>query len=799
MSTQLPRRDAVIELLSSRGRALTAREMAARLHVTDPVYGGFLRYLEALAQEGVLRQVGPDKYVLDRKTWPAASVGTEREGVLRADPRGFGFVKSVGFEDDLYVPEHAMAGALHGDTVLARTVRQTTLGQEGEIVRVVKRGAQRVAGVLRVRGASMWLEPDDARVRGPIVLRKSTTKPEGDTPRPQEGHAAVALITRFPELPDENPEGELLASLGVPGDPNVEVAKVLLRQAIDEQHPAKAVEEAEAFGGQVPPEALIGREDLTGVPLPTIDPDDARDHDDAVWVERAEDGTYTAWVAIADVSHYVTDGSAVDASALERGCSIYLPDRAIPMLPRALSSTLCSLLPDELRLCLCAIIKLDPGGNVLDVRLVRGFMKSRAKLTYGGVARALGFTSKPARQKAAEEMVEGLRVADTLSQILRTKRLRRGALDFQLPEPKVIVDPKTGAPTAIERRAEDPGVRRAYQLIEELMLLANEVVAQYMVDRGLSTIFRVHAPPKEEKLERFAALCEDLGLGFEAADAADPKRLSLFLRKTAKHPRADVLNMLLLRAMKQATYDVANVGHFGLASKAYLHFTSPIRRYPDLVVHRIVKRVLDAEAQGHRYTQDEDEEKRLKESAMVASERERKAMEVEREIVDLYRALYMRAFIGESYEGTVTNLVGTGAFVTLDSPFVDVLVRADAMGRDQYELDDDQMKFIARRSGDSVGLGDRLAVTIEDIALLRRVVYAWRHAPDMADRAPLRQQPFDSNVRRSSSNKSKQTPTKPARSNEGKSPTKSKTKPMVSSSAKSTKPTKANKHKKTRR
>ena len=730
MSVTLPRRDAVLELLASRERALTAREIAARLHVAEAAVPGFLRFLDNLAQEGAVRMVGKDRYALEgvlrRRTTPSS----EREGIIKADPRGFGFVHAVGHDDDLYVPEHAMGGALHGDTVLARVVRRTSLGLEGEVMQITKRGMHRVAGVLRRRGRSAWLEPDDGRVRGPIVLRGELTGGDGD--------AAVATINKYPTLPDENPEGELLSVLGTPGDPKVEVAKILIREGVLETHPPEAVKEAQAFGDEVDPSALAGREDLTGVPLPTIDPEDARDHDDAVWVERAEDGTYTAWIAIADVSHYVTEGTALDDAAKARGCSIYLPDRAIPMLPRELSSNLCSLLPDKIRLCLCVIVKLDAGANILSSRIVRGYLRSAAKLSYEGVARALGFTSKPKPQRAAEEMAGDLRVADSLSQILRTKRLKRGALDFQLPEPKLTLDQESGAPLGVERRGEDPGVRRAYQLIEELMLLANEVVAKFLVERGVAAIFRVHARPDETKLERFANLCEQVGLTFDADDAAEPKRLSLFLRKVAKHPRADVLNMLLLRAMKQASYDVANIGHFGLASSAYLHFTSPIRRYPDTVVHRIVKKVL-----AHEELDRSDEaEKELKESAQISSERERKAMEVEREVMDLYRALYMRAHIGETFEGTVTGMVGAGAFISLDSPFVDVMVRADAMGKDRYELDDDGMQFIGRRSGDVIGLGDRVVVTIEDVAILRRTVYAWRHAPDMADREPLRHSPF---------------------------------------------------------
>jgi ribonuclease R len=736
MIEPLPRRDAVLELLASRGRPLTARELAARLGVGEPSYPGFVRFLESLAQEGALRAIDRDRYAIELPAAPRPGRGSsdEWQGELLVTARGFGFVRAEAHSDDLYIPDHAMGGALHGDQVLARAVKRTPLGVEGEIIEVSRRSNHRIAGVLRRRGQSAWLEPDDPRVRGPIVL--------GPQVAGQEGDAAVVQISRFPELPDENPEGTLVAALGPAGDPVAEVAKILLRDQIEEAHPAEALREAAALGNEVDPAAIEGREDLTGIPLPTIDPEDARDHDDAVWVERAEDGSYTAWIAIADVSHYVRPGTALDAAARDRGCSVYLPDRAIPMLPPALSAGLCSLLPDRTRLCLCVIVRLGPGADLLETRVVRGVMRSRAKLTYGGVAQALGWTTKGPGQRAAVELADGLRVADNLAQILRTKRLRRGALDLQVSEPEVHLDPETGAPLSVERRAEDPGVRRAYQLVEELMLLANEVMARFVVDRGLAAIFRVHGPPDDQKLVRFAALCEELGVPFEPEDAVDPKKLSLFTRKLAKLPRGEALNILLLRAMRQATYDVENIGHFGLASPAYAHFTSPIRRYPDLVIHRIIKAAAEREAAGQMLQQGEEEEKQLALDARLASERERRAMGVEREVIELYRALYMRGHIGETHEGTVTSLVGTGAFVTLDSPFVDVLVRADAMGKDTYELDDEQMKFIGRKSGDTVALGDRVVVTIEDVTTLRRTVYAWRHSPGLADSTPLRHSPF---------------------------------------------------------
>jgi ribonuclease R len=661
--------------------------------------------------------------ILDKRSSTARNSGEERDGYVTINPRGFGFVTcATAPGDDVFVAKEALGGAMHGDKVLVRITARGSRGAEGTIVRVVERSIQRVAGVLRRRGRSAWLEPDDTRVRGPIPLpaNADASGPEGNSGK--DGDAAVVTLTRYPELADELPEGRLEAVLGTPGELQVEVAKVLVREQIDELHSETAFVEAAAYGEEVPARMIEGREDLTDLPLPTIDPEDARDHDDAVWVERTDEGGYRVWISIADVSSYVVPGTRLDAEARKRGCSIYLPDRAIPMLPRPLSSNLCSLLPGVVRLCLTADVTLDAGAHVTHSRIVRGFMKSRAKLTYGGVARALGFTSVPPRQAEADALVHGLRVAHELAQKLRTKRIKRGALDFDLPEAKIVLDPESGMPTDIQRRDKDPGTQKAYRLIEELMLLANEVVARYLVQKSVPTVFRVHEPPDEKKLLRFASMAEQLGIAFDIDSTKDPKSLSLLLASFADHESAPVLNMLLLRSMKQATYDVANVGHFGLASKAYLHFTSPIRRYPDVVVHRSVASL----TLGKRIEKDEDSIRLLAEAALAASVAERKAMEVEREITDLYRAVFMKDKIGQRFEGRVTALVGAGAFVALDAPFVDVMVRFEDMGQDRFELDDDGLRAVASRSGETIQLGDRIAVDIIDVAILRRTVYARR-------------------------------------------------------------------------
>ncbi len=713
MTQPLPTRGDIVGCLSGSRRALHAREIASRCGVEEGSYPRLLELLDQLSFDGTIRRLAGHRF---KAQPPEERNRGGWEGVLSVNPRGFGFVTAAG-QDDVYVAPDGIGAAMHGDRVRIAVIARTNRGVEGRIEEILERRNPRVAGVLRRKGKSFWLEPDDTRVRGPIVL-------EGGTREGKDGEAAVVAITRFPKFPDENPEGELVAVLGLPGDPNAEVAKILVREQIVEEHPEAAVREAEAMAARVRHLSLDGRVDLREVPLPTIDPEDARDHDDAVWVERNGEG-YRAWVAIADVSEYVQPGSALDEEALARGCTIYLPDRAIPMLPAALAADLCSLLPERDRLCLCVIADLDKRGKVSRFEVVEGVMRSAAMLTYGGVARALGFTEAPPKSAQAEAFKRDLKVIDELTRKLRRARMKRGALDLDLPEPRVYIDAQTGAPVDVQRRAEDEGIKRAYHMVEELMLLANELVAEWLSQRRSPAIYRVHGKPDEQKLERLGEVAHKMGVEFDQDEMLEPNGVSRWLKRIEEHPKKNVLEMLLLRSLKQAVYDIVNIGHFGLASDAYLHFTSPIRRYPDILVHRAVKHILrggkpDTSASGIET---------LRASATASSVRERAAINVEREVVDLYRTLLMRDRIGDVVEGTVTAIVGSGMFVTLDHPFVDVLVRYEGMGPDYYEMGEDEISAVGLRSGDTVMIGDRVVVGIEDIAVLRRQVYARRIPP----------------------------------------------------------------------
>lgn len=709
----LPSRGDLLRCLLDAGRPLHARELASRCRVGEVDYPRLLELLDQLALDGGVRRLAGSRF---RAAESSSTRPPSWEGLLTVNPRGFGFVAAPG-HDDVYIAADGIGAALHGDRVEVSVIARTSRGTEGRIERVVARRSPRIAGVLRQRGQALWLEPDDARLRGPIAIRPGSL----DT---RDGAAAVATIVRFPELADEQPLAELVAVLGTPGDPQAEVAKVMLREELAEEHSAEARAEAQRFSAAGLPASAEGREDLRAVPLPTIDPEDARDHDDAVWAERTDDG-YRVWIAIADVSEYVTPGSALDTEAHARGTSVYLPDRALPMLPPELSGDVCSLLPDVERLCLCVIAELDRDARVERFELVEGVMRSAAKLTYEGVAHALGLDPEAPRDPRAVALRSGLAAADEVARKLRRARLRRGALDLDLPEARILLDATNGMPTDVVRRAATDGMKRAYQLVEELMLLANELVARYLADREAPAIHRVHAPPDTQKLERLAEVCATLGTPFDLDEMLEPKGVARWLATVADHPRRPVLNLLLLRSLKQAQYDLDNIGHFGLASAAYLHFTSPIRRYPDLEVHRAVKHLL----RGGRPDTSAEALETLRTKATTASTRERAVAEIEREITDLYRAIFMRSRLGEVYEGTVTGVTHSGIYANLDDPYVDVMVRLDSLGPDHYEPTEDELAVVGLRSGDSLSLGDRITVEIEDVSLLRRTVYARRRPP----------------------------------------------------------------------
>lgn len=739
----------VVEALSERApRAVHLGEICKRLNV-DPKSRSIVQdVLDSLTMEGYVREMPGLRFRLEKKPKKAAlaapapvaardeaddsdgsgdSDGSEelatpstassqrprsRQGVagrLTMNARGFGFVAAEDGNGDIFIPPTMLGTAMHGDRVLVSPQRSPK-GREGSVIEILERGQKRVVGVLKRAGRHDYIEPSDPRIRGPIPV--SGKLPPGAV----DGLVVVGEYTRFPEHPDDTAEAHVTQTLGRPGVAAVEVAAIKIRDGIVEEFPADVVAEAEKIPDAVPEADKEDREDLRGFDLVTIDPEDARDHDDAVWAETTATG-FRIIIAIADVSHYVREETAIDREAVARGTSIYLPDRAIPMLPHQLSSNLASLVPNQDRLTLAVEVHLGKDGSIQNYRYIEGVMRSGGRLTYGSVARALGLTEEVPSQPEAEARLPLLKTLEAASGVLRKKRKGRGSLDFDLPEARVKLDPATDEPIDVYRSRMDPGVRKAYAIIEDMMLLANEVVAADLAKRAIPTIYRVHGKPDEKKVLAFSELAASLGHTLDPDAGENPRKLSSFLATIEGSPQQQALSYLLLRAMQQATYDTTNIGHFGLAARDYLHFTSPIRRYPDLAVHRVVRAVIHEDSASIQRLG-----KKLAAWAADSSRLERRAMLAEREAVDLYRAILMRDKVGEEYEATITSVTGWGFYCAFDEPFVESLVPVAALGDDHYELDEHGIRLVGSRSGHVFAMGDRVKVEIESVSIQDRQI-----------------------------------------------------------------------------
>jgi ribonuclease R len=647
-------------------------------------------------------------------------------GRIKVHPDGYGFVVPDDHSEDIHISARNRGSAMDSDRVEVEWWVGGR-GLEGRVDKVLERGRGKITGQLEGHGNKLRFEPDDPRISSPVVVRG------GISARP--GQSVVAEIVGYPQTPDAPIEVSLLKVLGNPDDPRTEVEKTLACADISEEFPAAVAREAELAPSAVEPADFRDRTDLRAIPFTTIDPETARDFDDAVALETLPRGGHRLWVAVADVSHYLREGTALDHEAQARGVSVYLPNRAIPMLPEVLSGNLCSLLPGEDRLAMVARIDYDRNLAIVETDFCAAVIHSHGRLDYPGVAAALAGDVR-GKRKHYEPFLPSLRAMDALARKLRVRRQERGAMDLDLPQAVVELDNDDPRLVRDVRRARrDPGERHAYAMIEEFMLAANEAVAESFRDRKEDTAWRVHDVPDEEKLATFAALAERYGIKIDLTEAATPLGLAAVLKRLHGHPAEKPLSFLLLRTLKQATYDVVNVGHFGLASPAYLHFTSPIRRYPDVIVHRLLKRRLASlgkPAGGFTPMANAPmpTSEVIQQAAASASFCERKAMEVEREVVDLYRAFFMRDRVGDILDGAISGVTAFGIFVVADEPFVEGLVRTDYLSPDDfYDYDDTACRLVGRRSGRTFSLGDRVQVEVLQVSVARRRIELRLHDP----------------------------------------------------------------------
>ncbi|MCE9670422.1 ribonuclease R [Myxococcus stipitatus] len=628
------------------------------------------------------------------------------EGILHVHRDGFGFVHPVSGEgENIFLPPGEAQRALDNDRVVVAVAGRPGR-YEGRLLRVVDRRRELAVGVYAEQGRYALVVPTDTSLPGPIRVPFTQMAQDGDLVKVRLGVGSKLLD------PGRDLYGEVAGSLGKPGTPSAEVLGIAFSQGFSDEFPPEVMDEADRYAVTVTEEEARGEErrDLRAMQLVTIDGEDARDFDDAVYVEDHADG-WRLVVAIADVTHYVRERSALDAEALRRATSVYLPDRVLPMLPERLSNGICSLRPDEDRLCMVADMTFDRQGQRRSYTLYPAVMRSAARCTYNEVQDVLDGKDVPHRN-AFKAHFERLMA---LARALMKMRKERGAIDFDLPEHKVVLG-KDGLPQRMDKRER----KDSHRLIEECMLAANEAVARFFQDEGLPTVYRFHGEPDPEKLATFAALAEAYGFKLRFEDGVSSKELDAFISQLSGHPEQRALNQLLLRSMMQAVYTSTQVGHYGLAAEYYLHFTSPIRRYPDLLVHRLLKAHWARKGRKPTQAMLEREEEALEDMAVQCSDRERAAMQVEREVVSFYAALMMKDRVGEEFAATVAAITDFGFFVELDVEHVEGLVKAETLGPGSKL--DKQTHSLVYPNGRRVRVGQKLRVRLTSVNATARKI-----------------------------------------------------------------------------
>lgn len=613
-------------------------------------------------------------------------------GTLLATDRGFAFVRpeGAGREDDLFIPPNAVGGAWHGDTVLVKCAeRKNGRGRrEAAVIRVLARAGGELTGALVRRGKAYFVQPTSKKY------------PEIAVPGPGEAQVGdrVAVEVSYYGGAEAMPRGEIRAALGEDGTMESSIAAILHENGIFEAFPDDALQQADRIPPEVDLASAGDRLDLRDKLIFTIDGDDAKDFDDAVSLEQLPNGHLLLGVHIADVSHYVTPGSPLDQEAYRRGTSVYYPGHVVPMLPFALSHGICSLNPDVDRLTFSALMEIDRDGRRHRATFSKSVIRSKARMTYKNVNRILAGDRALCGQYAflAETAVQ----MNALAKTLEKRRVERGALELDIPEAEIVVD-ENGKPVDVQYRARGD----AEKLIEEFMLQANEAVAEHMSRRGRPTVYRVHENPDPEKLRVFAAFARPFGYRVDPGKPEDTFQLQAVLAGAKGDPRQRILPTLLLRSLARARYSEECVGHYGLKAKFYLHFTSPIRRYPDLVAHRMLQKALSGEPAAPA------DEALCEQAAEQATTREFAADTAERDIDKLFLACYMKQFVGEEFDAEVSGVMAFGVFVALPNG-CEGLVRAELLTGDRYEYDEQHMAMVGRRAGKRLTIGTPMRVRL---------------------------------------------------------------------------------------
>lgn len=683
-------------------KPMTYQELEQHFEIEDAAdFKAFLIMLNTLEESGKILLTRNNRYGMPERM-------NLVRGRLQAHAKGFAFLIPEDKEHpDVYIHANDMKSAMNGDTVLVKVTSQgPSNGRlEGEIVRIVTRAITQVVGVFQSHEVYGFVIPDDKRINRDIFIPRTNSAGAVD------GQKVVAKIVSYPEG-RAAAEGEIIEILGHKDDPGIDILSVIRKHQLPEAFPDEVVEEAEQAPESITDEEIVqqGRRDLRGLNIVTIDGEDAKDLDDAVNVEKLPNGNYRLGVHIADVGYYVRENSKLDQEAYNRGCSVYLVDRVIPMLPHRLSNGICSLNPQVDRLTLSCEMEFNDQMKVVKHDIFTSVIKTKERMTYANVRKILE-GEEPELLERYKDLVDDFHLMKEIALKLRAMRMRRGAVDFDFEESKIIVN-EEGKPVDIVKRERSI----AEQIIEEFMLAANETVAEHFHWLKVPFIYRVHEDPDQEKLQNFLAFAANFGHHVKGrGNAIHPRALQSLLEDINGTKEQTVISTMMLRSMKQAKYDAEMSGHFGLAAEFYSHFTSPIRRYPDLVIHRVIREVIENKGALPENRQ-EYLASRMSDIAQQSSERERVAVEAERDTEKMKKAEYMLDKVGEEFEGMISSVTSFGMFIELENT-VEGLIRLSALTDDYYHFDDQHMALIGERTSKVFRIGDEVKIRVARVSM----------------------------------------------------------------------------------
>ena len=681
---------------------LKKEELATIFDIHSSEMVMFDNFLNELEEDGVICKTKKGKIIAPK------SIGYF-VGKFVSHRKGFGFVESdEEYTQDLFIPISEINGAMHNDRVMAEIVTPATDEKraEGKIVKIIEREVTKIVGTFQPSKSFGFVVPDDKKFNKDIYIPKRFFSGA------RENDKVVCQITVWPKE-DRKPEGKIIEVLGQKGLKEVEIHSIIRAHGLPEEFPKKVMEEADYVAVSIPQEEIDRRVDLRDLKIFTIDGDDAKDLDDAISIEKLDNGNFKLGVHIADVTHYVREKSKLDKEALKRATSVYLVDTVIPMLPKKLSNGVCSLNPYEDKLTLSVFMEINHKGEVVKYDICESIIDSKARMTYTDVSDILENDDEILKEKYSD-LVEEFKDAEVLAKILMNRRTKRGSIDFDFPEAKIMLNEK-GEVTDIKEYER----RISNKMIEEFMLVTNETVAEHFFWLGIPFVYRIHETPAEEKMQNLSKFISTFGYTIKGdMEEVHPKALQAIVEGIKGKREEEAISAIMLRSLRQARYSLECVGHFGLAAKYYSHFTSPIRRYPDLQIHRIIKEHLNNKLNQKR----QDQLKNIVEYASTqSSERERSAELAERDVKDYYKVTYMYNKIGEEFDGKVSSVTSFGIFVELEDT-VEGLIRLANMNDDYYIFDEEKFTIIGERTKKTFRIGDPVRIKVDNVNIDAREI-----------------------------------------------------------------------------